>query len=111
MLDDRDNRRLHEMEVQLRRTDPGLVQRFAALEGRTRAARSGLADLLGGRRGDRSVHGSGPVPSGLLAVALVVLLTGAVAVNVPVVIAGIVFAVLALCVAASQGPQAGPHPA
>lgn len=111
MLSDRENRRLHEIEMQLRLTDPGLVRRFAELESRTRRARTGLADLLGGGRGDRSVHGAGPLPTVLLVLALVVLLAGAVAVSVPVVVAGIVFAVLALGLAATGGPQAGPRTA
>lgn len=109
MLSERENRRLHEIELQLRSTDPRLVRRFAALG--TRTDRTGVTGLTRGRRGARSVHRSGPLPTMLLVMALTVLLAGAVTVNVPVVLAGIVCAVLALGVAATQGPQPGPSPA
>lgn len=110
MLNDRETRRLREIERQLRVTDPGLVRRFGALE--PRGAGAGLARLGTGRFGaTTSVQGSGPLPTALLALSLVVLLIGAVAVNVAVVVAGIVFAMLALGVAASQGPQTGASPA
>lgn len=110
MLNDRENSRLHEIERELRETDPSLVRRFGALE--TRTGGPGLARLVTGRFGGvTSVQGSGPLPTTLLALSLVVLIVGAVAVNVVVVVAGIVAAVLSLGVAASQGPQAGASPA
>ena len=98
MLSEREIRRLHEIEVQLRRTDPRMVRRFSALtpRGRPRITWPGSAGLL---------------PSALLGFSLMVLLIGAVAVNVPTVIAGIVMAALALGVAAMVGPEARSGPA
>ncbi|GAA1403792.1 hypothetical protein GCM10009613_65390 [Pseudonocardia kongjuensis] len=118
MLSERETRRLHEIEIQLRLTDPRLVRRFAALTGANRPAGPGRAlrpatpgsllrpaapgSLLHGPGGSgRSVHGAGPLPSALLGVSLLVLLAGAVMVAVPVVIAGIVLAALSLGVAAT----------
>ncbi|BBG05579.1 MULTISPECIES: DUF3040 domain-containing protein [Pseudonocardia] len=109
MLSERETRRLHEIEVQLRLTDPRLVRRFAALAGTARPA--GRRHLLRGpdapRGPVRSVHGAGPLPSALLGVSLLVLLVGAVMVAVPIVIAGIVLAALSLGVAATV-PQRRP---
>lgn len=100
MLSEREIRRLHEMERQLRTSDPRLVRRFAVLHAvcprpRCTDAGAGLA---------RSVHGVGPVPTALLGLALVVLLIGALAVSVPVVIGGVVLAALGLGIAATAGP-------
>lgn len=109
MLSERENRRLHEIEVQLRLTDPRLVRRFSALNAALHApARHGGRLLAGFARDRRTVHGSGPFPTALLGTALVVLLLGAVLVSVPVVVAGILVAGLALAVAATTGPQAHP---
>jgi hypothetical protein len=110
VLSDRERRRLHEIEVQLRLTDPRLVRRFAALAaaGRVPIGPGGLLSGLSGNGGGRSVHRSGPLPSTLLGLSLLVLLVGAVAVSVPVVIAGIVLAALSLGVAATTGPRAQP---
>ncbi|WP_224387589.1 DUF3040 domain-containing protein [Pseudonocardia sp. ICBG1293] len=81
MLSERENRRLHEIEVQLRLTDPRLVRRIAALNTALHApARRGGNLLSGFVRDRRTVHGAGPFPTMLL---------GAVLVSVPVVVAGI----------------------
>ncbi|WP_224392628.1 DUF3040 domain-containing protein [Pseudonocardia sp. ICBG1293] len=100
MLSERENRRLHEIEVQLRLTDPRLVRRIAALNTALHApARRGGNLLSGFVRDRRTVHGAGPFPTMLL---------GAVLVSVPVVVAGILVAGLALAVAATTGPQTRP---
>ncbi|MEJ8281811.1 DUF3040 domain-containing protein [Pseudonocardia spirodelae] len=104
MLSEREIRRLHEIEVQLRLTDPRLVRRFSALGAARRSGRL----LAGPGTHQRSMHGAGPLPTALLGLALVVLLLGAVTVNVPVVVTGIVVAALALGVAATTGPQPRP---
>lgn len=114
MLSERERRRLHEIEMQLRLTDPRLVRRFSALRpagrrgmspGRLPGVPRGLPGVPGGRRGGRSLHRAGPIPTVLLVVALLVLLLGAVAVSVPVVLAGIVLAGMSLGVAATTGPR------
>ena len=106
MLSEREVRRLQEIEVQLRLTDPRLVRRFAALASGARS-RSGPA-LAAGRGAGRSVHRAGPLPTALLGLSLLILVVGALAVSVPVVIIGIVLAALSLGVAATAGPSPQP---
>ncbi|MEQ3554958.1 hypothetical protein WIS52_31220 [Pseudonocardia nematodicida] len=102
MLSERETRRLHEIELQFRLNDPRLVRRFAVLHQvvPTSPRAGGLLAGLAGA-GSRSVHGAGPLPSALLALSLLVLLAGAIAVNVPAVIAGTVLAAVALATAAT----------
>lgn len=103
MLSEREIRRLQEMEQQLRTSDPRLVRRFAVLHAVCpRPRRAGSPDI------PRSVHGPGPVPTALLGLALVVLLIGALAVSVPVVIGGVVLAALGLGIAAAAAPPGRP---
>ncbi|MBC3194568.1 DUF3040 domain-containing protein [Pseudonocardia sp. C8] len=101
MLSEREIRRLHEMEVQLRLTDPRLVRRFAALQAGDRR-RNGAG---------RPLHGAGPLHSLLLGLSLLVLLVGAVAVSVPTVIAGVVLAAVSLGLAATVGSRSRPDTA
>ena len=104
MLSEREIRRLQEIERQLRSSDPRLVRRFAVLHAvcpRPRRAADGPGI-------PRSVHGAGPVPTALLGLALVVLLIGALAVSVPVVIGGVVLAALGLGIAAAAAPPGRP---
>jgi len=110
VLSERETRRLHEIEFQLRLTDPRLVRRFAALAGAPRPAAPGtVLRGPGGAHGPiRSMHGAGPLPSVLLGVSLLVLLAGAVLVAVPVVIAGSVLAALSLGLAATLPRRRAP---
>ncbi|MFP5019187.1 DUF3040 domain-containing protein [Pseudonocardia phyllosphaerae] len=89
VLSEREVRDLHEIELNLRVSDPWLVRRFGEL---SRSA--------GSATHRHQARMSSWLPSILLVLAMVVLLAGAVAVNVPVVVAGIAFVVLALGVAA-----------
>ncbi len=100
MLSDRERRDLDLIERQLCDDDPRFAARFRSLAG-ARPARVG---------GDvhRSMHGAGALPCVLLAAGLVMLLAGAAAGALTVVVTGVVLTVLMLGVAATSAPGRGP---
>ncbi|WP_165438552.1 DUF3040 domain-containing protein [Pseudonocardia sediminis] len=106
MLSDRERRDLALIERQLCDEDPRLAARFRSL-GRARPVRA--PKTLGGRDGvsQRSMHAAGALPCVLLAAGLIMLLAGAAAGAMAVVVAGVVLTVLTLGIAATSAPSRG----
>ena len=100
MLSDRERRILDLIERQLCASDPRLVAGFRSL-GRPGAARRAVG-------AHRSMHGAGSVPCAMLAAGLLMLIIGAAAGAMPVVVAGVVLAVLTLGVAATRTSSPDP---
>ena len=104
MLNDRERQCLASMEEQLRHSDPRLVAGFRSLEkARPRRVRPARPQTE-----HRSMHGAGPIPCVMLAVAMVLLLAGATTGTMTVVVGGVVLALLTLGVAATSLPRPGP---
>lgn len=95
MLSDRERRNLDLIERQLCDSDPRLAARFRSLD-RPRVRRTHAAGS------HRSLHAAGALPCLMLAAGLIMLLAGAATGAMPVVVAGVVLAVLTLGVAATS---------
>lgn len=100
MLSDRERHDLDLIERQLCASDPRLAARFRSLD-RPRTRRAG-------RGSGRSMHDAGVLPCLMLAAGLLMLIVGAAAGAITVVVAGVVLAVLTLGVAATRAPRPGP---
>ena len=100
MLSDRERSDLDIIERQLCDSDPRLAARFRSLGGALPGrVRSGT---------HRSMHSAGALPCVMLAAGLIMLLAGAAAGAMTVVVAGMVLAVLTLGVAATSVTSPGP---
>ncbi|MBW0103828.1 DUF3040 domain-containing protein [Pseudonocardia sp. KRD291] len=105
MLSDRERRDLDLIERQLCDSDPRLAARFRSL-GRARPVRIRPDRSRSGSH--RSMHGAGALPCVMLAAGLIMLLAGAAAGAMTVVVAGMVIAVLTLGIAATSATTRGP---
>lgn len=101
MLSDRERRKLHLIERQLCESDPRLAARFRSLDRPRRARRTYTGS-------HRSMHAAGALPCVLLTAGLIMLLAGAATGVTPLVVAGVVLAVLTLGIAATSATQPGP---
>lgn len=97
MLSDRERRALDLIERQLCDSDPGLAARFRSLD-RVRRVGSGA---------HHSMHAAGMLPCLMLAAGLLMLVVGAAAGAMTVVVAGVVLAVLTLGMAATRSSSPG----
>lgn len=100
MLSDRERRKLHLIERQLCESDPRLAARFRSLD-RPRARRPHHGS-------HRTMHAAGALPCVLLAAGMIMLLAGAATGVMPLVVAGVVLAVLTLGIAATSATNRGP---